>query len=95
MIKFKNLVCNIPIYMGVILRHISNATIVLGLRLHITLKTDAGKNLKKYQDELKLVANELQKSTGNTKTVSQIKTVDRSSKLADIIKGSNNGSSNN
>lgn len=88
--KLTTFLGNLPIYLGLILRKASDASIVIGLKFHVILNTKAGKDIKKFQQDM--LAN-LQAMKANTPQT-QVKQIDRNSKLSDIIKGKNGGTSN-
>jgi hypothetical protein len=91
--KLKNIIANIPIYIGLYIRAVSDALFVLGFRTHITFKTESGLKLKEIDDTVKKLKAQVDNVAKNPakKTVGEI----RYSKLASIIKGTGDGSSSN
>lgn len=90
--KLKTFLGNLPIYLGLILRKLSDASIVGGLKFHVVLNTKAGKDLKKFQEDM--MANLKAMKERQPEAQAQVKHVNKFSKLSDIIKGTNDGSSN-
>lgn len=92
--KLKNIIANIPIYIGMYIRLLSDSFFVLGFRLHITFKTESGVKLKEIDEAMKKLAEHVNK-TGQAAVIKKAAPDQRYSKLADIIKGTKNDSSNN
>lgn len=94
MTKIKNFVANIPIYAGMYIRMASDALFVLGFKLHITFKTESGKKLQEIDEAMKKIAAQVEKM-GQGATIKKASGDARYSKLANIIKGSGDGSNSN
>jgi hypothetical protein len=92
MSKLKNIVANIPIYVGMYIRELSDSFFVLGFRLHITFKTESGIKLKEIDEAMKKLKEYVNK-TGQAAVVKKASGDQRYSKLAEIIKGNKNDSS--
>lgn len=87
--KIKEFLCNIPLYLAFPVRLLSDKLFLLSFRLHITFNTDAGVKIKNLEDSIKKLK-ELVETPEQPK--SNKVTSNGYSKLANIIKGKNDGS---
>lgn len=85
--KLKNLIANIPIYIGLYIRALSDVFFVLGFRMHITFETESGVKLKEIDETVKKLKAKVEASDAPNKKTPDL----RYSKLASIIKGPANG----
>lgn len=98
--NIKNFICNIPLYIGLAIRALADMFFTFSFRLHITLNTDAGKQLKEIDAAVQKVKEHIKKAaetqqTGQVAVVKKAASDQRYSKLANIIKGTGNDSNGN
>ena len=84
--KIKNGIANIPIYIGLRFRAISDKFFNLGFNLHIAFKTEAGVKLKEVHDAMENLKLAVKLQAQATKQQNR-----GDSRLADIINGDNDG----
>jgi len=99
MTKLKNFIANLPLYLALFVRFISDKLFLLSFKLHITFGTESGAKLKQLDEAMKKLNEAISQQAAQgatTTTATTLKKVsnERYSKLANIIKGSNDGSGN-
>lgn len=98
--KIKSFVANLPLYPALAIRYLSDKLFVLSFRMHITFGTEAGNKLKELDAAMKKLKETLEQqvasqgSQGSKVATIKIAANERYSKLANIIKGTNDGSGN-
>lgn len=90
MTKIYNFVANVPIYLGMFIRFLGDFLLTIGFRLHITFRTESGKNLLAIEETMRKLSSQIENTSKST-TVKKV-SGERNSKLIDIIKGSNDDS---
>jgi hypothetical protein len=97
MTKLKNFIANLPLYAALFVSLTSDKLFLLSLKLHITFNTEFGAKLKELDEAVKKLK-EVQTPIQGPITVSSVAAKkasnERYSKLANIIKGSDDGSGN-
>jgi len=95
--KIKKFVANLPLYPALAMRYLSDKLFVLSFRMHITFDTEAGNKLKELDAAMKKLKETLEQqvaSQGPQAATIKRAANERYSKLANIIKGTNDGSGN-